>query len=190
MRVPSGAAALTSGELVDVRWDPLPADVEELELLLVVDETATASVRLSPQLAGTTSSFQWRVPNLPGENARLRLRYGRGGREVEAEPSLPFAIHLRVGQPLEAVTFHRGEWWLTREAGVSWLPPLQVGGELREPHDRKPAGPAPVLPRSPLGALWVSCPLARAADCGSDRDGARGALVPAGRCPRDTPLRP
>lgn len=109
---PDGGATLVAGELVEVRWQGLPVDVDEMELLLEVDHTAAVRVRLTPQLAAASRSYAWRVPNLPGRNACLRLRWGRGGVETEGEPSASFAILADPRAPFDGARFHRGEWWI------------------------------------------------------------------------------
>jgi hypothetical protein len=187
---PGSGDTLTSGELVVVRWEALPAGVDEFELLLVVDDASGSQVRLSSQLAATRSSFLWRVPNLPGERARLLLRYGLDGREVEAEPGPPFAIRCSLEQPLEAVGFQAGEWWLAREIGGSWLPPSLTGRELSEGQGWGRVRPAVALTRSQAGASPASSALGPSADSCGERDRDRELLLPAGRRPRDAPLRP
>jgi len=109
---PAPGGALVAGQLVEVRWDRLPAPVDEMELLLELNTGALHRLRLTPQLDGASRSYLWTVPNLAARDARLRLRWGRDGAEVEGEPSAPFAIRSDSGRPFERVRFSRGEWWV------------------------------------------------------------------------------
>jgi hypothetical protein len=70
-------------------------------------------VRLTPQLAGATRSFLWKVPNLLAARARLRLRWGLDGIEVEGEPSAPFAILPDRTSRFDGVRSRCGELWLS-----------------------------------------------------------------------------
>lgn len=109
---PTAGCVLRAGELVEVRWQGLPDDVDEMELLLEVDHAAAVRVRLTPQLGGASRGYTWRVPNLPGRCAALRLRWGRDGVETEGEASAPFSILSDPAAPLDGVRFQRGEWWI------------------------------------------------------------------------------
>lgn len=107
---PSDGQAIGAGETLAIRWSALAADVDEMELLLSVDGGRSYPLRLTRQLDPRTGSFDWIVPNLPTDRARLRVRYGRQGAENDAEPGGVFRI---VGAPLHAagVRYHAGEWW-------------------------------------------------------------------------------
>lgn len=186
---PTCGAVLVAGEVIDVRWEGLPANVDEMELLLDMPGSAEIRLRLTPQLNATTESYRWRVPNLPGRNARLRLRWGRDGVETEGEAGAAFTILPHPHAPLTGVRFRAGEWW--------------VGGPfamLDRPIET--AGPSVHAP--------TECPLAAAltileAAAASDRDAAGYPMpVPEGRStsssapspdvaahgPREFPLRP
>ncbi len=119
---PAAGDILIAGQLVDVRWEGLPADVDEMELLLEVDRSAAWHLRLTPELAATTRTYPWRVPNLPGSRATLRLRWGRDGVETEGEPSAPFRIEVDPRAPLAGARFRSGEWWIA-ESSAAALPP-------------------------------------------------------------------
>jgi hypothetical protein len=111
--------ALQAGEVVTVRWEGLPSEVDELEFLLVTDRGET--VRLTPQLMPESGSFGWTVPNLPSRAAVLELRAG-GEDEEEAvlASSEPFEIQ---GVARRArVEFRDGEWWSV-ETGLPAAPP-------------------------------------------------------------------
>jgi len=109
---PDGSAVLHAGETVQVSWDRLGDSVEEAELLLVLDEGTGFRVRLTSDFEPARESSTWVVPNLPALSARIRLRVGIDGREVETEPSEPFRIEGTAEKTPAALRFSSGEWWL------------------------------------------------------------------------------
>jgi hypothetical protein len=111
---PTGGDVVVSGQLVEVRWQALDDDVDEMELLLLIGDRDPLSLRLTRQIDGSSRSILWRVPNLPVSRARLRLRWGRDGVETEGEPSEPFTILLARTAPFESLRFRDGEWWVCR----------------------------------------------------------------------------
>jgi hypothetical protein len=99
--------AVEAGEVVTVGWEGLPASVDELEFLLVLDDGEV--VRLTPQFMPSKGSFGWTIPNLPSRAAVLELRAGIEGAEIVLAASDPFVIH---GVARKAhVEFRDGEWW-------------------------------------------------------------------------------
>ena len=129
--LPAGGEVLESGRLVEVRWQGLADDVDELELLLLVGDGEPVALRLTDQLDGSTRSFLWRVPSLPACRARLRLRWGRDGVETEVEPSAPFAILSGTAAPHDRVCFREGELWVCRsDSGAE--PVLDRDGRVTE----------------------------------------------------------
>ena len=111
--------ALEAGEVVTVGWEGLPANVDELEFLLVIDDGEV--VRLTPQFMPSKGSFGWTVPNLPSRGAVLELRAGIEGVEIVLAASDPFVIH---GVARKAhVEFRDGEWWSLETGEPSAAPP-------------------------------------------------------------------
>jgi hypothetical protein len=100
-------SAVNAGEVVTVRWDHLPEDVDELEFLLQRENGDV--VRLTEQLVPSSGSFRWVVPNLPSRRAVLVLRVGIEGREVTLASSDPFVIHGAASRG--RLRFRNGEWW-------------------------------------------------------------------------------
>jgi hypothetical protein len=131
--VPAADMRLVAGETVVVRWSQLPASAEEMELLLTLDDGSRTTIRLTQQLAPDTDSHLWVVPFLPSHGARIRLRFGAGGSEVETAPSAPFAISAGGASGVAALTWAAGEWWL---GGVA----------VAEPGSRSPREAAVELP--------------------------------------------
>jgi hypothetical protein len=104
-------ARLTAGDEMELRWSELPGETEELELLLSLDDGRTFHVRVSEELQGGTRHYRWRVPNLPAERARLRLRIGGRERESEGATSPAFESLGALGAALELDQVHEGNWW-------------------------------------------------------------------------------
>jgi hypothetical protein len=113
---PSAGERLFSGDVVEVRWESLPADAVEGELLLTIEGSARFSLRVGPRLDPSARSTWWVVPALPAGSARLRLRAGFEGREVECEPGGAFEIVSRPGSAPASFLLRDDEWWLAGEA--------------------------------------------------------------------------
>ncbi len=108
---PAAGERLAAGSTVTVRWTELPAKVEEFEILLSLDGGRSYGVRLTPRLDPATRELSWEVPNLPADDARIRLRVGVGGREIESTVSAPFVILGSPKAPAATLRFADGEWW-------------------------------------------------------------------------------
>jgi len=145
--VPGEGANLHPGNVVTVRWTPLPSDTTEFELLLLIDDTSDATVRLTVQLDPTRCSYTWRVPNLPSSSARLRIRLSRGAGEEDGPISAPFRILPSEGVDLAGFAFHGGEWWVTRLWASPLAPILPTGTRWHE----LPAAPWPLEPLGSQG---------------------------------------
>jgi hypothetical protein len=177
-------AVVTAGESVVLRWSSLPADVDELEIVLSLDGGRTFPVRVSPELEAREGVYRWRVPDLPAGRARLMLRVGgkRGERTGALSPE--FRIVHAGGGPRPDLGFHAGHFW-------TGLGPLQdatragIGrdearfGELAEAAPCVP--PAPVLHAAPPSS--TRAPLVRTASAPAPRGRS------AGLAPREVPLR-
>jgi hypothetical protein len=104
-------ATVTAGDELVLTWSGVPEDAEELELLLSVDDGRSFKLRASPELDGSQRTWRWRVPAIAAERARLRLRFGKGRREIELGPSTSFCIVLPAGLAPDFEVFHEGGWW-------------------------------------------------------------------------------
>jgi hypothetical protein len=133
--VPPVFGTVRAGDTARIEWRGLPGRVEELELLLTI-EGRELPIRVTPQLAAGAGVLLWRVPNLPSRRARLTIRYGLDGEEIENEPSAPFEILPAASEPPAVLAFRQGEWW-TQESAEDRFP-----GALnsREPGDRVQEG--------------------------------------------------
>ena len=95
-----GSHAVLSGQVIVLEWTAAER-VQELEILLSLDGGHTYPRWISPQLSPRARRFVWRVPLGLGPSVRMRIRFNRGGREIEGAPSAPLAIaDLRAPQPL------------------------------------------------------------------------------------------
>ena len=128
-----------AGEVVRLRWTPLPPEAEEFELLLSLDG-GHHFIRLTEMQEPGLESFEWRVPNLPSGDARLRLRMGLRGEEIDLELSAPFTILSDDHEPVAGIAFRAGEWWTSQTVSAG-LPNVQV------PHQHA---------ESPLPPDWVA----------------------------------
>jgi hypothetical protein len=111
---PGAGFVVKAGEQARVVWSELPGGVAELELLLSLDGGRSYSLRLTPQLEPERGGYTWRVPNLPGETARLRIRYGLRGREVEGPASASFVIVASSFEEIAPLRVEDGELWPAR----------------------------------------------------------------------------
>lgn len=121
--LPEGGERLIPGRTVDLRWAALPHCVDEFEVLLSLDGGRHYPVRLTPQLDPSLGGLAWTVPNLPTDRARLRLRWGCDGVEIEGPPSAAFAISARDGLPMQPARYRTGEWWLQLDGAADALEP-------------------------------------------------------------------
>jgi hypothetical protein len=148
---------LQAGETARIEWRGLPQGVEELELLLTI-EGRESPVRVTPQLVAPAGVFLWRVPNLPARRARLTIRYGLDGEEIEDAPSAPFEILPASSEPPAVLAFRQGEWWTQVSAEDRFPGALQSraeGDRIRENREASPCagssqsipGPARTAPR-------------------------------------------
>ena len=75
------------GQRLTLHWEGADASIEELEILLSVDGGRTYSISVSPSLDPRTGRYEWIVPKLGGTQPWLRIRFNRGGREIEGRPT-------------------------------------------------------------------------------------------------------
>jgi len=177
-------AVVTAGQSVELCWSAVPADVEELEIVLSLDGGGSYHVRVSPELEAIEREYRWRVPDLPAAHARLMLRMGGEEGERAGALSQEFRIVHAEGVPRPDLGFHEGQLW----TGIEPLHgPVDTGISRGAPRfealaDEAPcAPPEPVLRSVPPAA--VRAPAVRAA----------AAVAPQGRSagftPREVPLR-
>ena len=135
-----------AGETAKIEWQGLPRGVEELELLLTI-EGRELPIRVTPQLAAEAGLLLWRVPNLPSRRARLSIRYGLDGEEIEGEPGAAFEIlPAQRGVAPAVLEFRQGEWWVGESAGDRFpgaLKAQEERGRVREDHETSSCADSP-----------------------------------------------
>jgi hypothetical protein len=104
--------SVRAGERIDLKWTGIDASIEELEIQLSVDGGRHFTLRVTPELDARAGHFVWRVPNLATADARLRVRFNRGGREIEGSTSAAFRIMPRADDAPEYAQIHEGAWWM------------------------------------------------------------------------------
>jgi hypothetical protein len=119
---PDRPGVLSTGQQVQVRWSRLDPGVEEAELLLVVGSGSGFTLRLTRELEPGVGSHTWTVPNLPARAARVCLRAGIEGREIQLARSAAFRIVPALNEPPPPIRFSRGEWWAGAVCSDASLP--------------------------------------------------------------------
>ena len=94
-----GSQTLQPGQVIVLEWTSVQ-EVEELEILLSLDGGRTYPIWISPELAPGDRRFVWHVPLGLGPSVRMRIRYNRGGREIEGAPTASLAVSEAQAQPL------------------------------------------------------------------------------------------
>jgi|GEM_PF-2341728 len=150
---PRGEEALAAGSSHVVRWLPLPAEVDEFEILLSLDGGASFPIRLTPQLDPSNGAYLWRVPDLPSHAARIRLRWGIRGQEIDGPPGPRFAIGAATWRTTSGLAWRHGEWWVTPHPSLVGLLP-----EHRSLRAGRGPGSAPPPLGSPQRGPWDPCP--------------------------------
>jgi hypothetical protein len=138
-----GDRVVHAGQWIDLRWTPADS-VSELEILLSLDGGRHYSLCVSPPLDPKRGCFSWHVPAIEGRALKMRIRFNRGGREIEGAPTAPFF----VGGSDRGGALPLG------------LPPLDPAGQHGATRSRE--GPGPLLDRSEASEESGSARLARA----------------------------
>jgi hypothetical protein len=125
---PVQGQSLQGGAVVEVSWAGVPADADEVELLLSLDGGRRVAVRLTEELSSGDRSYLWRVPNLSARRAALILRMGVEGQEIESAPSAIFEIRPEPARPVVPVDWRAGELWISGEARAGNADPLPAAG--------------------------------------------------------------
>ena len=172
------------GQVVHLAWSAADS-VSELEIILSVGGEHPFTTRVSPRLDPRRRGFDWRVPDIPGAELRLRLRYNRGGREIDGLPGGALTVRFDTGE----------------ESAPAGLPARAAAGEMEAARaaGRAPAG-APLhlaaldsgedAPETRLPAPAAAAARHRPAAATRLRPGRRDDLLSSlDRSPRTVPLR-
>ncbi len=111
----AGGDRLQPGQKIRITWSLLPPDTEEFELLLKCESPFVFKIRLTECKDPGLDSLVWVVPRIPCERARLLLRRGEGGKEIDWAWSRPFSIRGGLCAPVQRTAYYRGEMWATDE---------------------------------------------------------------------------
>jgi hypothetical protein len=109
---PAEGSSLQEGETVQIRWSGVPANAEEIELLLSVDGGQHFSLRLTDELDSSSGSFLWRVPSLLTDAASLAIRMGARGDEILSAPGPLFRLSHSPSTPAVLLRWEAGEIWV------------------------------------------------------------------------------
>lgn len=188
---PRAGETLQGGQIVEVRFEGVPENVDEMELLLTAGPDRAISFRLTEMLDPTTRSYRWAVPNLVLPQATLILRMGEDELEAESSPSDPFAIEPSPTPTLARLDFRHGELWVSDgagEASVSYALPGMAMSPSKESLRRR-RGRAKILIPSPLSGDPGLTECGFAAPAGADPSSVTSQPGTRSRMPRDVPRR-
>ena len=108
-----------AGDVIEIHWDALAANANEMELVLSLDGGRHFDLHVSPQLEPRLGRFVWRVPNLSTDQARLALRIGIRDREQIWVASSTFRIVGNASMPRGRVALREGGGlWDAPDAGA------------------------------------------------------------------------
>ena len=180
-----GARTVEPGQWIDLRWSAADS-VTEMEILLSRDGGRTYKEWISTRLDPSHSHFLWRVPGDAGRELRLRIRFNRGGREIEAAPAAPLHVARAAENEPEPLTLPPAAPANDAPARPSGerVPGSPGAAQPGPPEDAERAGPASHSVASAGAALLRSPARIPAADA------ARRVLPASARLARTTPLRP
>lgn len=141
-----------AGDVVTLRWEGLDSRTREVELELSLD--GGRWVRISPELHALDGGWEWRVPAVSAERARIRLRCG--GEHLEEVAAVGAEFRIRVPGSLDGAERRDflGEWWPSLDTRTHGAARTGLGDgdaatlaatELRAPAD-VPASPSLDLP--------------------------------------------
>lgn len=131
---PRAGETLRGGQVVEVRFEGVPDDVDEMELLLIAGPDRSIAFRVTEMLDPATRSFPWTVPNLVLPQASLILRMGEEDLEHEAEPSAAFAIEPSPSRAVARLDYRHGELWVS-DGGIEASAPYSLPGAAMTPTD-------------------------------------------------------
>jgi len=176
-----------AGDVIPIEWAAadLPGGIDELEILLLIDP-AGEPIRITAELDPARGRFFWRVPNLQVTEARLQIRAGSGGREIETSPSAPFSIASGVWPAAVELELRSGEWWIGDRADRLPVPDLRI--KRTEQFESCAPSETVSFPASPPAASRDQTPVAARFQPGLTRPIPPPARIDSGMA-RSSPLR-
>ena len=91
---PASGTHVVAGSTIFIEWDAAstPANVDEWEAFISIDGGRTYLSRVTPHLDATIHRFRWTVPDLPGADVTLLLRFG----DEQDERRFVFPSRMRI----------------------------------------------------------------------------------------------
>jgi len=161
----AGSHTVQPGQVVALQWTAADA-VSELEILLSLDGGRTYPIWVSPRLDPKVHRFVWRVPSYAGCTLSMRIRFHRGGREIEGAPTHSIVVARGEAEPLGLPPLAAGPERAPRPNGGDESRSWRVDGSceaashLAPPRRiaRRPIPPpTSAKPETGATALWRPC---------------------------------
>lgn len=132
---PAVGTQVVAGSTIFIHWDAAstPANVDEWEAFVSIDGGRTYLSRVTPHLDATVHRFRWTVPELPGADVTLLLRFG----DERDERRFVFPSRMRIRGIAGAALVTpksgvRGEAFdVDEEGATSWIDGSRDGASLR-----------------------------------------------------------
>ena len=132
---PASGTHVVAGSTIFIDWDAAgtPANVDEWEAFISIDGGRTYLSRVTPHLDATIHRFRWTVPDLPGADVTLLLRFG----DEQDERRFVFPSRMRISGIADAMRVApaagaRGEAFdVDEEGATSWIDGPADGSSLR-----------------------------------------------------------
>jgi hypothetical protein len=183
---PAPAATLTAGSTATITWDAadIPGNFDEWEAFLSLDSGRTYPLRITPHLDLAIRTFTWTVPNLPGSEGSILLRFGDEREEQRVAYRERFRItgSLSVARPWSASVRAgtHGEAAVPDDEGVvAWVDGPRNGSSITQVAVQDEALSAkPELVASAPGATDLLTGTSPRSDRDAVRSSARCELIP------------
>ena len=132
---PASGTHVVAGSTIFIDWDAAttPANVDEWEAFISIDGGRTYLSRVTPHLDATIHRFRWTVPELPGADVTLLIRFG----DEQDERRFVFPSRMRISGIADATVVApepgaRGEAFdVDEEGATSWIDGPADGSSLR-----------------------------------------------------------
>jgi hypothetical protein len=131
---PAVGTRVVAGSTAFIDWDAAatPANVDEWEAFISIDGGRTVLSRVTPHLDATIHRFRLTVPDLPGADVTLLLRFG----DERDERRFVFPSRMRISGVAHAMAVvpeagARGEAFdVDEEGATSWIEGSREGSSL------------------------------------------------------------
>jgi hypothetical protein len=178
---PASEAALAAGSTATIAWNAtgVPRNFDEWEAFLSLDGGRSYPIRITPHLDLAIRSFTWSVPNLPGGEGSILLRFG----DEREEQRFAFGRRFRITGALNLVrpwrasvrARARGEAAVPDDEGVvAWIEGPRNGSSITQVtvDDETLSSGREVAVSAPTTSALLSAPSPR-----GDRGGLRSTAI-------------